>query len=121
MQVLLVSDDEGYADEISAAGDAVGVEVTLVDGDDGLDSAVRRIGVDAVVFDAQDEFPVVAEHARAFAVLHPGVVVAVVAKGVEDHDGENLLVQHRWRAPERLLGRLARAHARMPLLARTLQ
>lgn len=113
MQVLLVSEDEGYADDLAAAADAAGVEVTVLDGERRVSAAARRIGADAVVFDAEDAFPVVAGEARAFAVLHPDLVVGVVATGVEDGDGGGLVVRHRWRAPERLLDALASARGEL--------
>ena len=114
MQVLLVSADEGYASDIVAAADTVGMDITVVDANRRVAAFALRIGAEAVVFDAEDEFAAVAGRARAFALRHPDVVVGIVAKGVPDRY-RDLLVQHRWRAPERLLDALVSARRRREL------
>jgi hypothetical protein len=113
MRVLLVTDDEGYGDDVAAAGDAVGVDVTVLAGDCNLEATARRAGATAVVFDAQDEFAAIADRAESFAAAHPGAVVGVVATGVDDGWAENVLVVHRWRCADRLLGTLSHVYSGM--------
>jgi hypothetical protein len=111
--VLLVTDDEGYGDDVAAAGDAAGVDVTVLAGDCNLETTVRRADANAVVFDAQDEFAAVADRAESFALAHPDVVVGVVATGVDDGWTENVLVVHRWRCADRLLDQLSHVYSGM--------
>lgn len=113
MHVLLVTDDEGYGDDVASAGDAIGAEVTVLAGGSRLDETMRLVEAHAIVFDAQDHYGLVVDRARTLASANPALVVCVVATAVDDHVTEGLFIQHRWRTPERLLDRLAAARARM--------
>jgi hypothetical protein len=107
MRVLLVTDDEGYGDDVAAAGDAVGVDVTVLAGDCNLEATARRAGANTVVFDAQDEAGALTGRAGTFAAAHPRTVVGVVATGVDDGWKDDVLVIHRWQCADRLLDRLS--------------
>jgi hypothetical protein len=115
MRVLLVTDDAGYGDEVAAAGDAVGIDVTVLAGECNVAATMRRAGADTVVFDAQDESGALTGRAGAFAAAHPRAVVAVVATGVDDGWQKNVLVLHRWRCADRLLDKLSEASSGMQL------
>jgi hypothetical protein len=117
MRILLATDEESYADDVYAAADELGVDVTAMSTESDIETTARRIGANVVVFDAGDDFAPTARAASAFAAVHPHIVVGVVATGVDDglNDGRAgpVLVVHRWRSPERLLGKLSRAYAGM--------
>jgi hypothetical protein len=113
MRVVLVTDDAGYGDEVAAAGDVVGIDVTVLAGECNVSATMRRAGASAVVFDAQDEVGALSDRAGAFASAHPRAVVGVVGTGVEDGWKGNVLVVHRWRCADRLLDTLATVHSRM--------
>ena len=106
MRVVLVTDDAGYGVEVAAAGDAVGIDVTVLAGECNVAATMRRAGANAVVFDAQDEVDGLADRAGTFAAAHPSAVVGVVGTGVEDGWKDNVLVVHRWRCADRLLDQL---------------
>jgi DNA-binding response OmpR family regulator len=114
MRVLLATDEATYADDVYAAADELGVDVTAMSTENDIETTALRIGANVVVFDAGDDFAPTARAAAAFAAVHPDVVVCVVATGVDDHlnDGRAgaVLVVHRWRSPERLLDRLSSAY-----------
>jgi hypothetical protein len=111
MRVLLVTDDAGYGDEVAAAGDAAGIDVVVLAGESNLAATMRRVGANAVVFDAQDEVDALAGRARTFAATHPGAVVGVVATGVDEGWQDKVLVVHRWRCVDRLLDKLSTVHS----------
>jgi hypothetical protein len=117
MRILLATDEESYADDVFAAADALGVDVTAAAPDSDIETTVRRVGANVVVFDAGDDFAPTVRAVSDFAGVHPHIVVCVVATGVDDHlnDGRagHVLVVHRWRSPERLLDRLSRAYVDM--------
>jgi pimeloyl-ACP methyl ester carboxylesterase len=117
MRILLATDEASYADDIYAAADAFGIDVTAMSTENDIETTARRIGANVVVFDAGDDFAPTARAAAAFAAVHPDVVVCVVATGVDDHlnDGRAgpVLVVHRWRSPERLFDRLSSAYLGM--------
>jgi len=111
MRVLLVTDDAGYGDEVAVAGDAVGIEVTVLAGECNVASTMRRAGANTVVFDAQDEVDALTGRAGTFAAAHLGAVVGVVATGVDDGWQDNVLVVHRWWCADRLLEKLSNVHS----------
>jgi hypothetical protein len=113
MRVLLVTDDAGYGDEVAAAGDAVGIDVTVLAGECNVAATMQRAGANTVLFDAQDEVDALTDRAGTFAVAHPRAVVGVVATGVDDGWQGNVLVIHRWRCADRLLEKLSNVHAGM--------
>jgi hypothetical protein len=111
MRVLLVTDDAGYGDEVSAAGDAAGIDVIVLAGECNVAATMRRAGANTVVFDAQDEPSALTGLAGTFASAHPGAVVGVVATGVDDGWRKNVLVLHRWWCAERLLEKLSTVYS----------
>jgi hypothetical protein len=113
MRVLLVTDDAGYGDEVAAAGDAVGIDVTVLAGDSNVAATMQRARANTVVFDAQDEAGALTGRAGIFAAAHPSAVVGVVATGVADGWQDNVLVIHRWRCADRLFDKLSDVHSGM--------
>ena len=113
MRVVLVTDDAGYGDEVAAAGDAVGIDVTVLAGECNVAATMRRAGANTVVFDAQDEASALTGRAGTFATAHPGAVVGVVATGVDDAWKDNVLVFHRWWCADRLFDSLTNVHSGM--------
>ena len=114
MRILLATDEESFADDVFAAADAIGVDVTAAAPDSDIETTVRRVRANVVVFDAGGDFAPTVRAAADFADVHPDIVACVVATGVDDHlnDGraDHVLVVHRWRSPERLLDKLSRAY-----------
>ena len=53
MRVVLVTDDAGYGDEVAAAGDAVGIDVTVLAGECNVAATMRRAGANAVLLEAR--------------------------------------------------------------------
>ena len=107
MRVVLVTDDAGYGDEVAAAGDAVGIDVTVLAGECNVAATMRRAGANTVVFDAQDEVGALTGRAGTFAAAHPHTVVGVVGTGVDDGWQDEVLVIHRWQCADRLLDTLS--------------
>ena len=106
MRILLVTDEDGYANDVIAASAAMGAAVTVAPYDWDLHGTALDVGANVVVFDAGNRFGSNVRAAKAFADVHPSVVVAVVATGVDDGESDNVVLMHRWHCAERLLEQL---------------
>jgi AmiR/NasT family two-component response regulator len=114
MRILLVTDDTRYADEVLSAAAAAGVHVDLVTSKENIEVTALRTTPNVVVLDAHDRLTRTARAATVFAALHPSILVVLVAVGGPERTNSNLRVFDKWRAAERLLDELARAHVGLP-------
>lgn len=109
MRVLLVSDDNDYANGIVFAAASRGVLATVVPAEEDVEVETKRSGADVVIFDGGETYAPILRLGSAFAAVHPRIAVGVVANRVAERSAGNLLVMDRWRSAERLLGELDRA------------
>lgn len=114
MRILLVTDDTRYADDVLSAAATAGLHVDLATSKENIELIALRTTPNVVVLDAHDRLTRTARAATVFAALHPSILVAVVAVGGPERANSNLRVFDKWRAAERLLDELARAHVGLP-------
>jgi PleD family two-component response regulator len=114
MRILLVTDDARYADDVLSAAATAGLHVDLATSKENIEHIALRTTPNVVVLDAHDRLTRTARAATVFAALHPSILVVVVAIGSPERANSNLRVFDKWRAAERLLDELARAHVGLP-------
>ena len=114
MRILLVTDDTRYADEVLTAAAKAGLHVDLATSKENIETTALRTTPNVVVLDAHDRLTRTARAATVFAALHPSILVVLVAVGGPERASSNLRVFDKWRAAERLLDELARAHVGLP-------
>jgi DNA-binding response OmpR family regulator len=109
MRILLVTDDHGYADEVSLAASLRGVELELAAVGDDLDTATTLHLPNVVVLDAHDTLARTSRTASLFAALHPRIAIVIVANRAAERGVGGIRVVDKWRSAERLLSELERA------------
>jgi DNA-binding NtrC family response regulator len=110
MRVLLVTDDDRFAARVSAAAAEQGLSLACASTADDLDSSANRHHPNVVALDARTKLGRTARSASAFANLHPGIAVVVVAAKAAPRTVAGLRLVSAWRPAERLLDELHRAH-----------
>jgi DNA-binding NtrC family response regulator len=114
MRILLVTDDERYAEDIAAAAERRGVDLALASAGDDLDGAATESAPNVLVLDANNRLARVSRTATVFAALHPRIVTVVVANRAPERSVGEVLVIDKWRSAERLLHELEHALLGLP-------
>ena len=110
MQILLVTADLRYADEVVSTAAGFDVRIVRLEPADDLDAAVRRYTPNAIVIDAQDTVTRAARLANVVAALHPRITVVLVSARARERVAGNLRVIDKWRSADRLIGELRSEH-----------
>jgi DNA-binding response OmpR family regulator len=110
MRILLVTDDEGYADEVALAAALRGVDLVLVANGDDLDDATTLHLPNVVVLDAHDALARTSRTASVFAALHPRIAIVIVANRAAERGVGGIRVVDKWRSAERVLSELEHAY-----------
>lgn len=110
LRVLLVTDDDAFAERVSAAAEAQGLPLACASRDDDLSWHATEHRPNVVALDARTSFGRTARSATAFAHLHPRIAVVMVAGRTSPRSVPGLRVVGSWRPPERLLDDLRRVH-----------
>ena len=109
MRILLVTDDEGYADEVALAAALRGVDLELAATGDDLDAAATLHLPNVVVLDAHDALARTSRTASVFAALYPRIAIVIVANRASERSVGGIRVVDKWRSAERLLSELEHA------------
>lgn len=110
IRILLASDDVKFVDRIANAARDRSVAITCVSGDADVHFELLRHSSNVLVLDAEDALPRGARSATAFAALHPGVPVVLLADRAETSTVAGLLLLEKWCSTERLLGEIELAY-----------
>ena len=106
MRILLVTDDDNYADEVALAASLRGAELERVAVGDDLDVATSRHLPNVIVLDAHDALARTSRTASIFAALYPRIAIVIVANRASERGGGGIRVVDKWRSAERLLHEL---------------
>ena len=106
MRILLVTDDDKYADEVALAASLRGAELELAAVGDDLDAATSRHLPNVIVLDAHDSLARTSRTASIFAALYPRIAVVIVANRASERGAGGIRVVDKWRSAERLLHEL---------------
>ncbi len=117
MRILLVTDDDGYADEVALAAALRGVDLELAAVGDDLDAATTLHLPNVVVLDAHDALTRTSRTASVFAALHPRIAIVLVANRAPERSVGGIHVVDKWRSAERLLQELEHAFLGLALPA----
>jgi hypothetical protein len=109
MRILLVTDDDGYADEVSLAASLRGIDLELAAVGDDLDAATMLRMPNVVVLDAHDALARTSRTASVFAALYPRIALVIVANRAPERSVGGIHVVDKWRSAERLLRELEHA------------
>jgi hypothetical protein len=109
MRILLVTDDEGYADEVALAAALRGIDLELAATSDDLDDATTLHLPNVVVLDAHDTLARTSRTASVFAALYPRIGIVIVANRAAERGVGGIRVVDKWRSAERLLSELEHA------------
>ncbi len=109
MRILLVSDDDPFAERVIALAASRGVGISRAHRDDDLELMAIRHGANIVALDTNDALRRTARAATAFAGLHPQIAVVLVSSGATAATFSGLPLVDKWWTPERLLLELERA------------
>lgn len=109
IRILLVTDDDGYADEVALAASLRGVDLELAAVGDDLDATTTLHTPNVVVLDAHDALARTSRTASVFAALHPRIAIVIVANRAPDRGVGSIHVVDKWRSAERLLSELEHA------------
>jgi hypothetical protein len=110
IRILLASDDVTFVDRIASAARDRSVAIACVSGDADVHLELVRHSSNVLVFDADEALPRGARYATAFAALHPGVPVVLIAERAETSTVAGLLLLEKWCSTERLLGEIELAY-----------
>jgi DNA-binding response OmpR family regulator len=110
MRVLLVTDDDRFADRVTAAAAQQGLPIARASSDADLDTTADETSPNVVALDARTRLGRTARAATAFATLHPSIAVVVVARRASPRTVAGLRLVDEWSPPERLLDELHAAH-----------
>ena len=110
MRILLVTDDERYADEIAYAASLRGVDLARAAVGDDLDATTTRNAPNVVVLDAHNTLARTSRTATVFAALHPRIATVIVAGHALERSVGNVHVVDKSRSAEHLLRELERAY-----------
>ena len=106
MRILLVTDDDNYADEVALAASLRGAELELAAVGDDLDAATSRHLPNVIVLDAHDALARTSRTASIFAALYPRIAIVIVANRASESGSGGIRVVDKWRSAERLLHEL---------------
>ena len=109
MRILLVTDDNDYADEVALAAALRGVDLELAAVADDLDAATTLHLPNVVVLDAHAGLARTSRTASVFAALYPRIAIVIVANRASELGAGGIRVVDKWRSAERLLGELESA------------
>lgn len=110
MRILLVTDDDDYADEVSLAAALRGMDLELAAVGDDLDAATTLHLPNVVVLDAHNALARTSRTASIFAALYPRIAIVIVANRAAERAVGGIPVVDKWRSAERLLDELERAY-----------
>ena len=110
MRVLLVTDDDGLAERVSAAAAEQGLPLARASSADDLDTTAEQHRPNVVALDARTRLARAARSASAFANLNPEVAVVVLTRTASPREISGVRLVRAWRPPERLLHELRRVH-----------
>ena len=110
MRVLLVTDDDRFADRVTAAAAQQGLPIARASTDDDLDETADATTPNVVALDARTKLGRTARTATAFASVHPSIAVVVVARKASPRTLAGLRLVDEWSPPERLIDELNAAH-----------
>jgi len=109
MRILLVTDDDGYADEVAVAASLRGVDLELAAVGDDLDASTTLNMPNVVVLDAHDALARTSRTASVFAALNPRIAIVIVANRAPERSVGNIQVVDKAASTERLLRELEHA------------
>jgi DNA-binding NtrC family response regulator len=109
MRILLVTDDDRYADAVASAASLRGVDLALAALDDDLEATATSHAPNIVVLDADDKIARTSRTATAFAALHPRIATVIVAKRAPERIVGSVQVVDKRRSADSLLGDLEHA------------
>jgi DNA-binding response OmpR family regulator len=110
MRVLLVTDDDRFADRITSAAEQQGLPIARASTQDDLETTADETSSNVVALDARTRLGRTARTATTFATLHPSIAVVVVARRASPRTLAGLTLVEEWSPPERLLDELNAAH-----------
>ena len=110
MRLLLVTDDDDFAERIAAAAALQGLPVARASSQDDLDASADESSPNVVALDARTRLGRAARTATTFATLHPSIAVVVVARNPSARAVSGLRLVAATNPPERLLDELRAAH-----------
>jgi DNA-binding response OmpR family regulator len=110
MRVLLVTDDDRFADRVTAAAQQQGLPIARASTGDDLDETADATTPNVVALDARTKLGRAARAATAFASVHPSIAVVVVARKASPRTLAGLRLVDEWSPPERLIDELNAAH-----------
>jgi hypothetical protein len=110
MRVLLVTDDDEFADRLTQVAASQGLPIARASSKDDLDLTAKDHASNVVALDARKRLGRTARTATAFATLHPSIAVVVVAPNPSARALSGLRLVASGSAPERLLDDLRAAH-----------
>lgn len=110
LRILLVSDDDRFAQQLATAAASRELVVDRASKSDDLDMAVLRTAPHVVVFDADVALRRAVRAATALADLHPGVAIVLVALDAGATSISGLPLVEKRRSAARLLGEAERAY-----------
>ena len=110
IKILLSSDDDRFAHELEAAAHDRSLGFAHVAADVDIEVALFRHAANIYVLDAGSALQRAARSATAFAELHPGIPVVVVADRAASPTLGSVALLDKWRSAERLLGEIERTY-----------
>jgi ActR/RegA family two-component response regulator len=110
IRVLLVSDDDRFADRLLAAAARRGLQLDRAAARDDLDRRAKRDQPDVIALDARRARRRTARAASALASLNPRIAVVLVAVGVPTSTMSGLRLVDKALPPDRLLEELEHAY-----------
>ena len=108
MRILLVTDDERYADEVASVAARRGVDLARASAGDDLDADTTRKAPNVLVLDANNRLARTSRAATVFAALHPRIATVVVANRAPERSVGGAQIVDKWRSAEHLFDELER-------------